>query len=286
MRRKQKKKNGTHVVSQELNEQTMCQPVPSIRQRHVFTPKQIERLIFKNKKLIWWEDDDIAAAVTLRSISRKAYLYLRKNFGLSLPELSTIRKWTRNLKCSPDIQKELLSVLKERLTVLSFDAMRVDSKMCYDQREDRIMGLHSNAQVIIMRGLASKWKQPIFYDFDKNFTKDKLFEVIKEVGYSSLNLWKNLQISKNKVSFTNPVDVTRGVRMFADIPHLIKLLRYNFLDYGIRLPCGTEVSKLQQILHDKDLLLTSKLDSRVHLNISGRAQQKVKYATQLFSHHI
>ncbi|KAJ8889323.1 hypothetical protein PR048_008822, partial [Dryococelus australis] len=35
----------------------------------------------------------------------------------------------------------------------------------------------------------------------------------------------------------------RKVWVFADIPHLIKLLRNNFLDYHILLPCGTEVSK-------------------------------------------
>ncbi|KAJ8894294.1 hypothetical protein PR048_006909 [Dryococelus australis] len=289
------KNNGTRVVTQEMNEQTMCQPGSN-----VFTPKQIERLVFRNKKRIWWEDDDIAAAVTLRSISRKAYLYLRKNVGLPLSGLSTIRKWTRNLKCLPGIQKESLSVLKgrslwmssrERLTIISFDEIRVDSRMCHDQRENRIMGPHSNAQVIIARGLASKWKQPIFYDFDRNITKDKLFEVIKEVeesgfkvvaiasdmGGGNLSLWRNLQISTNKVSFTDLVDVTREEWVFADIPHLIKLLRNNFLDYGIRLSCGTEISKwqLQQILHDKELSLTPKLDSRVHLNVSGSARQKV-----------
>ncbi|KAJ8892632.1 hypothetical protein PR048_005213 [Dryococelus australis] len=124
-----------------------------------------------------------------------------------------------------------------------------------------------------------------------------MFEVKKEVeeSYSKivailsvmqgayLSLWKNLQISTNKVSFTNSVDVTREVRVFADIPHLIKLLRNTFLDYGIWLPYGTEVSK--QILHDKQLSLTPKLDGSVHLNVSGSARQKLKYATQLFSHH-
>ncbi|KAJ8888053.1 hypothetical protein PR048_007539 [Dryococelus australis] len=182
------KNNGTHVVTQGLNEQTI------------------------NKKRILWEDDDIVAAVTLRSISRKAYLHLRKNVGLSLSGLPTIRKWTRNLK------------------------FYLVSKKNYFQA----------------RGLASKWKLPIFNDFDKYIAKDKLFEVIKEVedsnlkvvaivsdmGGGNISLWKNLQISTNKVSVTNPVDVTRELWVFADIPHLIKLLRNVFLDYG-----GTEVSK-------------------------------------------
>ncbi|KAJ8868438.1 hypothetical protein PR048_029954 [Dryococelus australis] len=51
---------GLYVVTQELSEQTVCQPGPRY--------------------------DDIAAAVTLGSISRKAYLYLQKKVGLPLPD--------------------------------------------------------------------------------------------------------------------------------------------------------------------------------------------------------
>ncbi|KAJ8889324.1 hypothetical protein PR048_008823 [Dryococelus australis] len=84
----------------------------SLRQELINNKIHHRRLIFKNKKRMWWENYDIAAAVTLRLISRKTYLYLRKNVGLPLPGLSTTRIWTRNLMCLPGIQKELLSVLK------------------------------------------------------------------------------------------------------------------------------------------------------------------------------
>ncbi|KAJ8865854.1 hypothetical protein PR048_033377 [Dryococelus australis] len=97
--------------------------------------------------------------------------------------------------------------------------MRADSIMCYDQREGCS---HSKAQVIIARRLASKRKQPIFYDFDKKYYKRQTVRtiIVSDMGGGNLCLWKNLQISASKVSFTN---------------HLIKLLRNNFLDYGIRL---------------------------------------------------
>ncbi|KAJ8890534.1 hypothetical protein PR048_010043, partial [Dryococelus australis] len=83
------------------------------------------------------------------------------------------------------------------------------------------MGLHSNAQ---------------------NFTKDKLFEVTKEVrdsGFKVVAIVSDMG-GGNLISFTNPVDVTQKVWVFVDIPHLIKILRNNFLEYGIPLPCGTE----------------------------------------------
>ncbi|KAJ8878410.1 hypothetical protein PR048_018988 [Dryococelus australis] len=179
--------------------------------------KDIERLIFKNKKRICWEDDDIAAVVTLRSISRKAYLYLRNNIGLPLPGLSTIRKWTRNLS-------------------RAFGSSFIRRNESHDQKEDRIMGLHSNAQVIIVR---DKLFEVIKEDEDSGL---KVVAIVSDMGGGNLSLWQNLQISTNEVSFKNPADVTREVWVFANIRHLIKLLRNIFLDYGIRLPCGTEVS--------------------------------------------
>ncbi|KAJ8878267.1 hypothetical protein PR048_018844 [Dryococelus australis] len=243
------KNNGTRVATQELNEQTMCRPCPNI-----FTQKKNNRKAdLKKNQRIWLDDDDIAATETLRSSSssssRKAYLYLRKNVGLPLPGLSTIRKWTRNLEYLPGIQKELLPVLKgrsvsmssrERLAVLSFDDMRVDTRI--------IMGPHSPFQ------------RP-GYNIIKEVEDSgfKVVAIVSDMGGKILSLWKNLQISTNEVSCTNPVDVTLKIRVFADMPHLIKLLRNNFLEYGIRLPCGSKVSKwqLQKILHDKDISLNS-----------------------------
>ncbi|KAJ8865488.1 hypothetical protein PR048_033765 [Dryococelus australis] len=201
---------GTHVVTQELNEQTiiileeeikrkntseknlkdqfdsLIQELLNIKIQHRQYPNYAntklreifkrQRLIFKNKKRIWWEDDNIAAAVTLRSISRKVYLYLQKNVGLPLSGLSTIRKWTQ--------------------------------------------AWHLNGNNLLSTTLT------------KIYTKDKLFEVIKELegsgfkvvtvvsdmGGGNLSLWKNLQISTNKVSFTNLVDVTLKSWVFADLP--------------------------------------------------------------------
>ncbi|KAJ8897809.1 hypothetical protein PR048_003159 [Dryococelus australis] len=127
------KRNNTSEKNLKDKFGSLIQELINIKSQHMHYPK------YANTKLreIFGRHDDVAAAVTIRSISRKAYLYLRKNIGLSLPGLSTIRKWTRNLKCLPGFQKELLSVLKgrslsmsfrESLTVLPFDEMRVTTK--------------------------------------------------------------------------------------------------------------------------------------------------------------
>ncbi|KAJ8880294.1 hypothetical protein PR048_016760 [Dryococelus australis] len=69
--------------------------------------------------------------------------------------------------CHPKRNRLLSMSSRERLTFLSFNEMRDDYRMCYIQREDTKMGPHSNAQVIIGRGMTSKWKQLIFYDFQQ-----------------------------------------------------------------------------------------------------------------------
>lgn len=75
--------------------------------------------------------------------------------------------------------------------------------------------------------------------------------------------------------------------MFADVPHLIKLLRNHFMDHGISIN-GEIVTKqaLIELLKEtngKDLIIAHKLTD-LHLTVKNAGRQKVKLATQLFSH--
>jgi hypothetical protein len=50
----------------------------------IFTPGQIRLLLNPSKRNIRWNADDIASAISLRSVSPKAYHYLRNhNFSLA-----------------------------------------------------------------------------------------------------------------------------------------------------------------------------------------------------------
>lgn len=59
-----------------------------------------------------------------------------------------------------------------------FDKVKVSSVMEYDVLHVEVIGSHNQMQVIMPRGLASKWKQPIYVDFDKKITKDILLNII------------------------------------------------------------------------------------------------------------
>ena len=141
-----------------------------------FTPGQIRCLL--QDKRVKWSSEDIANALTLRALSKKTYNYLRKR-NFPLPARSTLQKWTRQFKCRRGILQEVLSLMKakatnftelERICVLSFDEMNIDGRVCYDSSDDVILGPHSNVQVVMIRGLFAKWKQPIYYDFDVTMT--------------------------------------------------------------------------------------------------------------------
>ena len=53
----------------------------------LFTPTQISLLLHKKQKPYKWQTEDIASAITLRSLSKKAYIYLRDKKGFPLPGL-------------------------------------------------------------------------------------------------------------------------------------------------------------------------------------------------------
>jgi len=95
-----------------------------------------------------------------------------------------------------------------------------------------------------MRGILEAWKQPIYYDYDKNMTMDLLSSIIEDVGKTGFPIYaitgdlraenrallKSLEISPEKTSFNNPFDPKRRIFVFADIPHMLKLIRHHLID--------------------------------------------------------
>lgn len=66
----------------------------------VFSPAQIELLKGK-KRRVYWSDDDLASAFTMRHMGgRECYLYLKNTLGLPLPALSCVQKWAAS--CNDD----------------------------------------------------------------------------------------------------------------------------------------------------------------------------------------
>lgn len=106
----------------------------------------------------------------------------------------------------------------EKLNVLMFDEVKVSSTIEFDVLRDEFIGPHNQMQVVMVRGIASQWKRPIFVDFDKKMTKDILFNIIENLdkigfkvicsvsdcGGGNVGLWKALEVNYEQPTFFLP----------------------------------------------------------------------------------
>lgn len=186
----------------------------------------------------------------------------------------------------------------EKLTVLLFDELKVCSTVENDDLCDGIMAPHSRMLVVMALGIASKWKQPIFVDFDVKMSKIILLDIIdklEEIGYkviccvtncdgANVKLWNELEITYENPTFCIPNG--RRIVYIPDSHHLLKLARNWLLDTGFCLN-GSEINK-------KPLeALVTKISSQVspshklkreHLTCKGPLRENIELAKQLLSH--
>lgn len=112
--------------------------------------------------------------------------------------------------------------------------------------------------------------------------------MVSDLGGANRGLHNELQLSESKTYFQNPV-TNENIYVFADIPHLLKLIRNNFVDHGFSI--DDKVIKKEIVEHTinaasvSDLKITHKMTIE-NLNCSGPQRQKVKFAAKLFSHTI
>lgn len=226
-----------------------------------FTEGQI-RCIVERRKWVHWSIDDYASAISLRSVSPKAYMYLRLKLNYPLPSLSTLRRQAlKKFDIQEGLLLDVLAVMREKgkefkpfekVAVITFDEMALSPEVCFDLKIEKLVGPCKKVQVIMVRGLFSKWKQPIYYKFDQPMTKNILIEAVNHLynaGYEVVavtsdmgnkGVWKELNITPENHFFEHPVVKDNKIFVFADVPHLLKLLRNWFIDKGLMLPNCSE----------------------------------------------
>lgn len=186
----------------------------------------------------------------------------------------------------------------EKFTVLMFDEVKVSSTMEYDVLKDEVVGPHNQLQVVMARGVACQWKQPVYVGFDQKMTKDILFDIIKKLddidfktvcvvsdcGGGNVGLWRALDINYENPVFSLPTG--REIVYIPDGPHTLKLIRNWLLDTGFLLNDSVINKKPLEALINKtttELSVCHKLTPG-HLSCEGPQRQKVRLATQLLSH--
>ncbi len=114
--------------------------------------------------------------------------------------------------------------------------------------------------------------------------------IVSDCGGSNVGLWKHLNVTCSRHHtqhfFSHPVTGEK-VYLFADTPHMLKLLRNWFLDYGFVLEDGTIIKKKKAyellLLVNTEISPAFKL-SELHFDCKGTERMNVPLAAELFSH--
>ncbi|KAF0302346.1 Transposable element P transposase [Amphibalanus amphitrite] len=188
-------------------------------------------------KRVTWSEQDVGMALGLRVLSRRAYLYVKDVMKVPLPAFSTLSDWMRHFQMTPGVIEAAMRVLEysacdfsdaDRLCVVSFDEIGLDSRISYDQAHDQIISA-SKMQVVMVRGLAASWKQPVYYGFDEAMTADTLLSIIarlesiglkviaavSDMAQPNQRVWADLGVTSafspapHQTCFANPADPNR-----------------------------------------------------------------------------
>ena len=225
--------------------------------------------------------------------------------------MSTLSEWIKKTVCEPGIQYNVLTFLNQRLesmsardkaTAISIDEMSIRKDIVYSRLHDTVYGPHGKLVVVMARGLFSKWKQPIFFDFDHLVTNQLFQEIVSllfsvglrvhacvtDMGPENRRLWKELGVSPDRPFIMHPCDNDSNIFFLADAPHMLKLIRNHIIDHGLKTPSGVLDKSLFEKLFAadiKELKLCPKVRRSSHVDIPRQSQsrQRVRPAAELLS---
>uniref|UniRef100_A0A2H8TT66 Transposable element P transposase n=1 Tax=Melanaphis sacchari TaxID=742174 RepID=A0A2H8TT66_9HEMI len=224
---------------------------------------QVLRPKFSRKKFTKNEQN---FALSLFYKSPSAYKFLKNNKQLTLPGLSTIRRWIGSSKFKPGFNVGIFKQLKKKSESMSedelyctmiFDEMKIKNYLEYSKFLDVVEGfedlgpkgrtnkLAGQAMVFMIRGLYSSWKMPICYFLPATSVKNNILSelivetvqrllncgffikaVICDQGANNVSALRLIKVTKDKPFFE--VDGRKIYSIF-DTPHLFKNFRNHFI---------------------------------------------------------
>lgn len=252
-------------------------------------------------------------------------LYKKKLMNLfCLPSPQTLFKLVRGVQIDQGLNNpRVFEILKlkvncfeeqSKFCVLCVDEMYIKANLFYDRSSDSIIGLAENEEgvrffkpalnvsVLMLRGLFSKWKQPLAYFFsNKMFPANSLKNVIyraiamlqeiglkvtvlvSDMGSNNLQLAKMLGVTSEHPYFF--VNEQKVVYIF-DIPHILKAIRNNLIKHDYVHENKRISWDFVKSFYDNDKMYPIRAAPKLtdsHINPSGFEKMKVKFASQIFS---
>ena len=269
----------------------------------------------KYKKGHNWSNWDFTTALTIRRLSKRLFNYLRNKRLMALPSMETIRSHFCNFVIEEGHFHHVYSLLelmaeglsaRDRIVSLMFDEVSTKADISWDATHDRVVGPHSQANVLMLRSLYGNLKVPIWAGFDTDMDKKILdtailavekagFHVVAvccDMGSKNVSVRNELGVSIDTPWFKHPSPKRPDARIFwlHDVPHLLKLIRNHFLSQGFVLETGTKIGKpelqrlLDKVIATEDCQFSpAKKLTQGHLDVKEQDKQRVHTATELLS---
>ena len=265
-----------------------------------------------------------ALALSLLHSSPRTYRMLQDVF--KLPSVKTLSRVMEKINVYPGFNENIMKALRqkvalqsnqERLCAVVMDEMAIKEALLYNAEMDAIEGFEdfgrlgeikfvaNHALVFMVRGLTSKWKQPVGYFLSSGpmtgaTMKELLCECIQKVtevglnvkvligdqGSNNRNLFeKVLGASPKKPYFT----ASEKVFVLYDPPHLLRSIRNNLKKHGFSVGGVHVLWKYIEQFYQADsklpIRMAPELTSR-HIDLPPFAPLRVKLATEVLSHSV
>lgn len=296
-------------------------------QRHFFQ-SQIRACKFSKFGMRYTMQDKMLA-LGLYYKSPAAYRFMSTSFRL--PSERTLQSFVGGFNIGCGFKTEYLEALKkrtesmtaqEKYCILTFDGMALKSKLQYFESSDTVSGfvdlgefgkktsdIARQAVQFMVRGVSSRWKQPVGHFFGTHTIQVatmkemilKIVSMLEDIGLrvvalvcdqepSHCVLYKLLGISVAQPWFL----AESGNRVYGlyDVPHLIKNVRNNLLNYDITTESGDDIiasfdviRQLYELEKASCLRLCPKLTDG-HIQLKPFKKMKVSLATQVLSHSV
>ena len=290
-----------------------------------FVKSQIKLNLKKSKHAYRWGLDDKLFALSIFYHSRRSYYILRQLFAL--PSKRTLLRTLQRTNIVPGFNSQIFDALKvrvdtfdekDRQCVIVFDEMSLKSYVEYNPQGDFIEGLENfggtnqtkkvanHALAFMVRGLASKWKQPLCYFLtsgpvsaqDLQSLVKSCVEKLPGIGLSVKAMIcdqgsnnRSFVETLEKVSLAKPYIIygDEKVFVFYDPPHLLKNIRNNFMKHGF-LYNGVPIQWqyiVQFYTFDKanNIRMAPKLSEK-HVTLPPFTAMRVNLAAQVMSHSV
>ena len=278
------------------------------------------------KRAYRWKTRDKMIALSIFFHSRKVYKILSKLF--ILPSKSTLLRDLKKMNMKPGFIESILEALqvkvntmdtRDRNVALVFDEMSIKEGLTYNTGRDIVEGfedfglagqtrfLTNHAIAFIVKGLASKWKQPIGYFLSAGPIKASVLQMLTKLCITKLQaIGLNVvalicdQGSNNRsflvkmgenVSVNRPYIMHNDRKIFViyDPPHLLKNVWNNLkkgdLNVNGNLVSWQHVVDFYYFDKSHEIRMAPKLTDK-HIDLSPFMSTRVNLAAQVLSHSV